>query len=152
MPIQQRQHIRFSLDLPAVRCAKFGEKTDISLLQISVGGCLFEWDDNIFAGDELRIEVHLPNQNRLPLKCKVIYRFENQGIGAKFSEVTRFEQELIASVIINALAEAGLPMQVDPFAVPHAAQKNTEPQMFDARREKEEILEKVMSTEREVQT
>ena len=150
MPILQRQHIRFSLDLPAVRSNKHGEKSEISLLQISVGGCLLEWNENLYTGDELRIEIQLPNKNRLPLKCKVLYRFEPQGIGAKFAGVTRFEQELIASVIVGALDELGLPMQVDPFAVPHSFQRNKEPRIYDARREREEILEKLMSTDREV--
>jgi hypothetical protein len=141
----QRQHIRFSLDIPAVRYTKFGEKVETLLQQISIGGCLAEWDENIFTGDEFRLEIQLPNRNWLPLKCKALYRFENNGIGIKFLDITRFEQELISRIISNSLAQEGLPMQVDPFSQPQKFTDKNAPRVTDRRREKEEILEKIMS-------
>src|SRR4051794_30063444 len=38
MSINQRQHIRFSLDIPAIY-SRFGEKQETRLEQISIGGC-----------------------------------------------------------------------------------------------------------------
>lgn len=145
MPDFQRQHIRFSLDIPAVRYTKFGEKQETVLHQISVGGCLAEWDENVFTGDEFRLEIRLPNKNWLPLKCKALYRFEHNGIGIKFTEATRFEQELIARIISHSLAEEGLPLAVDPFSQPSRFVGNGEPRLTDRRREREEMLAKIMS-------
>lgn len=150
MPIFQRQHIRFSLDVPAFRCPKYGEKIEIALPQISIGGCLMDWDENIYTGEHFRLEIQLPNQNRLPLLCKVLYIFENNGIGVKFIDATKFEQDLIASTILHSLAESGLPLQVDPFAVPHAFDNKLHTQMSDPRCEREKLLEEIMSTDEEV--
>ncbi len=147
MPDYQRQHIRFSLDIPAVRYNKFGEKQDTILHQISIGGCLAEWDENVYVGDEFRLEIRLPNKNWLPLKCKALYRFENNGIGIKFTDVTRFEQELIARIISNRLANEGLPMTVDPFAQPQRFAESKIPRITDQRREQDEILQRIMSSE-----
>jgi len=143
----QRQHIRFSLDIPAVRYTKFGEKIETVLHQISIGGCLAEWDENVYVGDEFRLEIRMPNENWLPLRCKALYRFENNGIGAKFIDITHFEQELIARIISGNLAQEGLPMQIDPFSQPQRFTENAVPRLTDKRREQEAILERIMSGE-----
>ena len=145
MTEHQRQHIRFSLDIPAVRFTKFGEKQETLLHQISIGGCLAEWDENVFTGDEFRLEIQMRNKNWLPLKCKALYRFENNGIGIKFIDITRFEQELIVRIISDSLAQEGLPMQIDPFSQPQRFTENTVPRLTDKRREQDEILERIMS-------
>lgn len=150
MSISQRQHIRFSLDLPAIRYTKFGEKMDVLLHQISVGGCLLEWDDNILTGEVFRLEIQLPNKNWLPLMCKVLYKFEDNGIGAKFIEISKFEQDLLGSVISHSLSQAGLPVQVDPFSQPPKfadEPRKKEPSITDSRKQQDELLEKIMSSE-----
>jgi hypothetical protein len=118
MSINQRKHIRFSLDIPATIVNKYGERQETVLQQISIGGCFTAWEENIYAGDEFRLEVELPNKNRLPLACKAIYRFEDTGIGISFTDVCQFEQELISSIISNRMEQEGLPGDVDPFAQP----------------------------------
>ncbi|HEX8289406.1 MAG TPA: PilZ domain-containing protein [Pyrinomonadaceae bacterium] len=143
----QRQHIRFSLDIPAVRFSKFGEKQETLLHQISIGGCLAEWDENVFTGDEFRLEIQMQNKNWLPLRCKALYRFENNGIGIKFIDITRFEQELIARIISDRLAQEGLPLQIDPFSQPQRFTENTVPRLTDRRREENELLERIMSSD-----
>ena len=150
MPSYQRQHIRFSLDIPAIRFTKFGERQETVLHQISVGGCLLEWDENVFTGDIFRLEIGLPNGNRLPLTCKVLYKFEDNGIGAKFIEITKFEQELVAKIISHRLSQEGLPSQVDPFAHPPKfsdPNRKKEPTLTDKRKQQDELLEKIMSSE-----
>ena len=141
----QRQHIRFSLDIPAVRYTKFGEKIETVLHQISIGGCLAEWDENVFTGDEFRLEIQLQNKNWLPLRCKALYRFENNGIGVKFTDITRFEQELISRIISASLAREGLPMQIDPFSQPQRFIQDPVPRVTDRRRDQDEMLERIMS-------
>lgn len=148
MSIEQRQHIRFSLDIPAVRYNKFGEKFDIMLQQISVGGCLTEWDENLFTGEEFRMEIDLPNGNRLPLICKVIYRFEDNGVGVKFVDLTKFEQELVSKIIAHRLDKEGLPVQVSAFAKPRQFANSEEPRITGPDHEKEELLERIMSGEK----
>lgn len=150
MPISNRQHIRFSLDIPAIRYTKFGEKQEIFLQQISIGGCLMDWDDTMLTGDLFRLEIQLPNGNLLPLNCKVLYKFENNGIGVKFIEITRFEQELVGKIISDALEKEGLPMQIDPFAQPPKfVDPNKKPlTLTDARKQKDELLQKIMSSEK----
>jgi hypothetical protein len=150
MSISQRQHIRFSLDLPAIRYTKFGEKQEVLLHQISVGGCLLEWDENILTGETFRLEIQLPNNNWLPLMCKVLYKFEDNGIGAKFVEISKFEQELLSRVISHNLSQSGLPTQIDPFSQPpkfaNEARKK-EPSITDSRKERDEMLQQIMSSE-----
>ncbi len=145
MGIEQRQHIRFSLDIPAIRYTKYGEAIETVINQISIGGCLAEWDENVYVGDEYRLLIQLPNKNFLPLSCKALYKFENNGIGTKFSDITQFEQELIAKIISHALDKQGLPLQVDPFAQPKKPIRNEAPQLTDSRRQKDEILEEILS-------
>lgn len=150
MSLSQRQHIRFSLDLPAIRYTRFGERQEILLHQISIGGCLLEWDENILTGEVFRLEIQLPNKNWLPLNCKVLYKFEDNGIGAKFLEITKFEQELVGKIISHSLNQEGLPMAIDPFSPPPkfaTEPRKKEPSITDNRQQKEELLEKIMSSE-----
>lgn len=148
MSIEQRRHIRFSLDIPAIRYTKFNEKLETMLQQISIGGCLLKWDERIYTGEEFRLLIQLPNKNWLPLSCKTIYRFDETGIGAKFIDVTRFEQELVAKIITQSLAEDDLPLQVSPFQQPPKFRDLTVPRMTNPLREKEEMLEEILSSEK----
>jgi len=150
MSINQRQHIRFSLDIPAICHSKFGEKQETVLHQISIGGCLLECDENLLTGEVFRLEIQLPNKNWLPLVCKVLYKFDDNGIGAKFIDITNFEQELVGKIISHYLSQEGLPMQVDPFAQPPKfAEEATKraPAITDSRKQQDEILEKIMSSD-----
>lgn len=148
MSINQRQHIRFSLDIPATLITKFGERQETMLQQISIGGCFTGWEEYIYAGDEFRLEIELPNKNRLPLACKAVYRFEDTGIGVRFTDVSQFEQKLIASIIEHSLAMEGLPVEIDPFSRPAKAIEhdrlygNATP-----REERERMLEDAMTAE-----
>lgn len=146
MSIEKRRHIRFSLDIPAVRYSKYGEAMEILLHQISIGGCLAEWEENILVGEEFRLLIRLPNQNWLPLACKALYKFADNGIGVKFLNITQFEQELVSKIISENLETQGLPMQVDPFGAPRKFAK-TKPSVTDARLSKDEILEDILSLE-----
>lgn len=145
MGIEQRRHIRFSLDIPAVRYTRYGEAVETMISQISVGGCLAEWDENVYVGDEFRMLIQLPNKNFLPLVCKAMYKFDDNGIGAKFSDITQFEQELLARIISHALSKQGLPLQVDPFALPKMPAQKQVPKITDSRRQKDELLEEIFS-------
>jgi hypothetical protein len=145
MKIEQRRHIRFSLDIPAVRYTIYGEAVETLISQISIGGCLAEWDENVYVGDEFRLLIQLPNRNFLPLTCKALYKFADNGIGAKFLDITQFEQELLAKIISTTLEKQGLPLQVDPFALPKMPVKTQAPAITDHRREKDEILEDILS-------
>jgi len=147
MAIEQRRHIRFSLDIPAVRYTRYGEAFDTVLNQVSIGGCLIEWDDNVYVGDDFRLLVQLPNKNSLPLMCKVLYLFEDNGIGAKFVDITKFEQELITKIISNNLAQQGLPLQVDPFAQPKKGIHQRDNKITDIRRQREDILDNILSAD-----
>ena len=118
MSISQRRHIRLTLDIPAFRFTKIGEKVGTLMYQISIGGCLIEWDESIEEGEEFRMEIRLPNKNWLPVQCKALYFVEGDGIGVQFQDITQFEQELIAEIMSENLAEEGIPMKVDPFSQP----------------------------------
>ncbi len=149
MSINQRQHIRFSLDIPAWIFNKFGEKQETLLQQISIGGCFTGWEENIYIGDEFRMEIQLPNGNYLPLACKALYRFEHTGIGIRFTDVTQFEQELVSKIIAHRLDEEGVPLQIDPFNSPPSF-VNIEPpspRVTDIRQKRDSILEHIMSPE-----
>ncbi len=148
MSISQRQHIRFSLDVPAWIFPKFGEKQETQLQQISIGGCFTGWEENIFVGDEFRMEIRLPNGNYLPLQCKAMYRFDHTGIGVKFVDVTQFEQELISTIIAARLDEEGVPLQIDPFNQPPSfIDEDALPKVTDIREKTDNILEKIMSSD-----
>lgn len=148
MSISQRQHIRFSLDIPAWIFTKFGEKQQTLLQQISVGGCFTGWEENIYIGDEFRMEIQMPNGNYLPLHCKALYRFEHTGIGVKFVDITGFEQELVSQIIAARLDAEGVPLQVDAFAQPNAfADEDKGPRITDIREKTDAILERIMTTD-----
>lgn len=119
------------------------------LQQVSIGGCYTGWEENIFTGDEFRLEIGLPNGNWLPLACKAVYRFENTGVGVKFLDITRFEQSLVAEIIREKLRLEGLPMDIDPFVQPPAVvpEAKVYSAVHDERRERDEVLDKVMSGE-----
>ncbi len=144
MGIEQRRHIRFSMDIPATRYTKYGEAVETLIIQISIGGCLAEWDESVYIGDEFRLLLQLPNKNFLPLTCKALYKFPDNGIGTKFMDITQFEQELLAKVISHSLEMQGLPLRVDPFAQPRKSVSADVPRVSDSRREKDEILENIM--------
>lgn len=118
MAINQRQHTRFAIDIPAIIVTPAGERRRTILQQISIGGCFTDWEENIYAGDEFRLEVELPNGNRLPLKCKALYRFEDTGVGVIFQDITNFEQKLIAKIISHQIESMGYQITIDPFRPP----------------------------------
>lgn len=147
MSIEQRQFIRFSLDLLAFGFGHNGAVKRTFIQQISIGGCLTEWNEDIFVGDNFRLEIELPNKNRLPLLCKALYKFEGCGIGAKFLDITRFEQELLGQVISHSLKSDGLPLLVDPFARPPShIPTNAETLKLAKRRREDEIAEEILSS------
>lgn len=132
--------------MPAMLITRFGERQETMLQQISIGGCFTAWEENIYIGDEFRLEIELPNRNRLPLVCKAIYRFEDTGIGVKFFDISEFEQELISEIISHRLELEGLPMHIDAFKPPSKyIEDEDELRVSDLRRDREEILEKIMS-------
>lgn len=146
MSISQRQHIRFSLDIPATIISKTGDRRKTTLQQISIGGCFTGWEEDLYIGDEFRLEIELPNGNYLPLHCKALYRFDHTGIGVKFIDITQFEQELISQIISHRLDREGVPMQVDPFHIPPAfIGEHPNPRVTDIRAKTDSILEKIMS-------
>ena len=145
MGIEQRRHIRFSLDIPAIRYTKYGEAIQTVISQISVGGCLAESDENICAGDEFRLLLQLPNKNYLPLNCKALYNFADNGIGTKFIDITQFEQELLTTIISDTLEKQGLSLQVDPFALPKKPVVNQNPKLTDRQPQKNEMVEEILA-------
>ncbi|MBP7415377.1 MAG: PilZ domain-containing protein [Pyrinomonadaceae bacterium] len=146
MSINQRQHIRFSLDIPAIIYSKFGEKQLTRLQQISIGGCFTDWDDSVLIGDEFRMEIELPNKNYLPLHCKALYLFEHTGIGVRFVEITKFEQSLISKIIANKLENEGVPLQIDPFTLPPTfVGDDPSPRITDIRQKRDAVLQHIMS-------
>lgn len=148
MSINQRKHVRFSLDIPATLITKYGEKQHTLLQQISIGGCFTDWEENIYAGDEFRLEIELPNKNRLPLSCKAIYRFEDTGVGVRFLNISQFEQELISKIIAHRLEAEGVPLSVSPFEEPKRFNEpNGTPRLKTPREEREDRLTEVMSSE-----
>lgn len=148
MSIDQRQHIRFSLDIPAIIHTKFGEKQETRLEQISIGGCFTSWEENIYVGDEFRMEIELPNKNYLPLQCKALYRFDNTGIGVKFIDICEFEQELISRIIAHRLELEGVPLQIDPFTLPPTfASEDPSPRITDIRQKRDAVLQRIMSAD-----
>ena len=146
MSLNQRQHIRFSLDIPAIIYLKFGEGQETRLEQISIGGCFTGWEENIYIGDEFRMEIELPNKNYLPLHCKALYRFEHTGIGVKFVDICQFEQELITQIIANKLETEGVPLQIDPFTPPPTfVGDDPSPRITDIRQKRDAVLQRIMA-------
>lgn len=118
MSINKRKHIRLNLNFPAFRFTEMGEKIEVMIYQISIGGCFIEWDENIEKNGEFRLEIMLPNKNWLPLRCQPLYFAKSDGIGIKFLDITQFEQELIAQIMSEGLAKEGIPNKIDPFSAP----------------------------------
>lgn len=118
MSIEQRRYIRFSMAIPAIRAGSDGSRVATFIRQISVGGCLAEVDEKIAVGDTFRLELVLPNKNRLPVFCLALYKFQGGSIGSKFVNMTKFERDLLAQIISQSLEDDGLPLLVDPFATP----------------------------------
>ncbi len=147
MSIIQRKHVRFSLDIPATLRKRSGETRNVTLSQISIGGCLIGWDVGVYIGDQIRMEIGLPNGNRLPLRCKAIYKFENFGVGIKFLDLTKFEQSLLSKIIVAKLEDEGVPAGVDPFTQPETFGENNTLKLTDLREKREEMLEEVMSSD-----
>ena len=148
MSINQRKHVRFSLDIPAILITKYGEKQNTLLQQISIGGCFTDWEENIYAGDEFRLEIELPNKNRLPLSCKAVYRFEDTGIGVKFLNISQFEQELISKIIAHRMDAEGVPLSVSPFEEPTSFNvAESDLRIMTPREHREEMLTEAMSSE-----
>jgi hypothetical protein len=136
MSINQRKHIRLTLDIPVYRFTEAGDKIGIMIYQISIGGCFIEWDESIGKNDEFRMEIQLPNKNWLPLQCRAIYLVRGDGIGVQFEDITQFEQELLAQIMSISLAKEGIPVAFDPFSKPK--------KFFDSSKMNEEMLEKVL--------
>lgn len=123
-----------------------GEKRPVVIQQISVGGCLVDWDKDFYPGDQFRLELELPNRNRLPLTCRVVYCFNNVAIGAKFIDITKFEQDLIARTISARLELDGLPLPIDAFEKPPTFDEAEIELKVQTQRERlEEKLEEVMA-------
>src|SRR5688572_10341865 len=146
MSINQRKHVRFSLDIPAMLITKFGERQQTLLQQISVGGCFTDWEENIYVGDVFRLEVELPNRNRLPLRCKAVYRFDDTGIGVKFVNISEFEQSLVSKIIAHRMEMEGVPLSVSPFDEPRKFEDRG-PRVTTVLEQREEMLTEVMSGE-----
>lgn len=148
MSINQRQHIRFSLDLPAIIHLRTGERRPVELQQISIGGCFTGWEEEILVGEEFRLEIELPNGNYLPLACKALYRFDHTGIGVRFTDVSRFEQELITRIIAHKLEVEGVPLQIDPFSIPPTyINDDPSPRIADIRQKRDALLAKIMAAD-----
>lgn len=148
MSINRRKHIRFSLEIPATIQFKYGERQETQLQQISIGGCFTGWEENIYVGDEFRMEIELPNKNFLPLECKALYRFDHTGIGVKFTDISRFEQQLITKIISHKLEEEGVPLQVDPFTVPPTyVDEDPSPRLDDIRQKRDALLQRIMASD-----
>lgn len=117
MSIEQRRYERFTIVLPAFRLMQNGERQSVALKQISILGCFLEWDEDLAIGDKFRLELVLPNQNRLPILCQTIYRLPDMGLGIKFVNVSRFEQDLISQLIVFEHEKNNLPFK-NPFNFP----------------------------------
>jgi hypothetical protein len=126
---------------------KNGDALQIIVRDVSLGGCLMDWDENIFPGQEFRIELELPNKNRLPLLCKILYKSANRGIGAKFIDVSQFEQELLGQIISQNLEDDGVSLAVDPFAMPPTYVAQNDEEFLDERYSTEEMPDEIMSTD-----
>ena len=127
MSIHKRRYIRFSLDIPALVSDEHGVEHEIMFREISVGGCLAELAETYAKYDEIRFELTLPNNNRVPILGKPLYYSANQGIGIRFHDVSQFEQELVASIISEILEHEGLPLMVNPFKQPPQVFADVEP-------------------------
>jgi hypothetical protein len=121
---ESRQYIRFSITLQARRQVLGDRISPVLIKQISLGGCMVEWDENVTIGEKIRVEVLLTNGNWLPLAGKVLYRMPENGLGMKFQEITQFEQELLANLIQKQMEKRGLPYE-NPFGLPEVYKGDT---------------------------
>jgi hypothetical protein len=108
MLLERRSHQRYALTLTAEKTDENGLVTQIQILELSVGGCFLQWFSGAELGDNFRLKIPLESGNVLPVYCKVIYRFPNNGIGIKFVGLTRFEQDLIAELIFSHVRQEKL--------------------------------------------
>lgn len=105
------------------------------------------WDAEILIGDEFRMEIELPNRNLLPLHCRALYRFEHTGIGAKFVDISQFEQDLVSKIIAHRLELEGVPLQIDPFTLPPTfVGDEPNPRIMDIRAKRDAVLQKIMAS------
>jgi len=122
------------------------EQQQVQTQQISVGGCLIDHGEGFYPGDEFRFELELPNGNRVPLTCRVVYCFEDSSVGAKFIDITKFEQDLVAKTISYRLELDGLPLPIDAFEKPPKfADAKVTLKVSTERERLEEKLEEVMT-------
>ena len=127
---------------------RVGAKYSTTLQQISVGGCLIPCREDLYPGDEFRLEIQLPNGNFVPLSCKAIYRVDDRGIGAKFLDITKFEQELVAKIIRARMESEDLPTVCDPMESPGRTIDRADPlRITDRRAIREAMLEEVMASD-----
>jgi hypothetical protein len=117
MRVERRKYSRFSFVQLAERETVFHAFVKIRVWETSVGGCFVEWFEDARLGDEFRLKMRLPNGNFVPLVCKIIYRFTGIGVGVKFLELTKFEQDLVAEIIKFEMRRQ-FKTEVEPFAPP----------------------------------
>ena len=113
---ERRKYDRFPLTLVAQRENEKGIASKITILELSVNGCFIEWINDAKIGDNFRLKIPLLRGDYLPIPCKIIYRLSGTGIGLKFLDVTRFEQDLIAGVIHFNMRKRGV-YNVDPYTL-----------------------------------
>ena len=111
MLTERRKYQRYPLTLTTQKTEENGTVTELRILEMSVGGCFLQWFAGAELGDNFRLKIPLLNRNFLPVFCKVIYRFPNKGIGIKFVNLTKFEQDLIAEIIFAHVRNENLATQ-----------------------------------------
>lgn len=94
-----------------------GERVEVAVPDIGLGGCFFEglWVEA--AGERFGVELRMPDGNWLPLDCERV-RQEDGGVGVRFVDVTLFQQDLLARVLAAAARKAGIPERTDLLAAP----------------------------------
>ena len=142
----RRKNNRFSVDVPAVLVRSHGHSRPVNVQQISIGGCLAAPASEVYVGDEFRLEIELPNGNRVPMMCKAVYQFDEAGIGARFVHLTAFQRELIEEIIIDSLEADGLPLPPDAF---EQAEESQDTGADHPRPKREEILDNILATDKD---
>jgi hypothetical protein len=88
----------------------------------------------------------------VPLTCRIVYCFENSCVGAKFVDITKFEQDLVAKTIAYRLELDGLPLPIDAFEKPPTFDEADVTLKVSTERDRyEEKLEEVMTLDIEVE-
>lgn len=105
---QSQRHQKYEITLFGQRADENGSFVRLRILELSIFGCFIEWFPNVQLGESFRLKIPLANGNALPIQCKVIYRFPNNGIGVKFLDLTQFEQDLIVELIFINLSQKNL--------------------------------------------